>query len=651
MKRLFVLICIFICLTAIHVSATDIIIDGTKVEFNQSSGYPFINQDNRTMVPLRATMEAYGAEVRWDSEQNTAIVAKGVTTVTCKIGEDCVYRNGTKIPNDASATIVNGRTYLPIRAVLEALDAEVGWDGNVLVSSPGAADVIYNIEHSDSHVSNMWAEWQNALKLKQNGNYAECIEKIKQLAPDFLKASDDNSDAMLFNHLGECYSKLGMVEEAAAAYTREGEKWETAGLPQASIAAFRKASLTQSTVQMFATTSNKAYSANRYNGVAYEPENGIFLGVTLKHSDSRYMDEFPVTAGKDMAGFLIYADVGSSIDTYKSVFSEAKKQDYIVQLSLQPGNIEKLKNITKSDPKYIAIAQTIESYGAKTLVRFACEMNDETSKWYTDDYDMYIEKFRYVADIFHEYAPSCAVVWSPNFYPSNNMEFYYPGDEYVDYVGISAYAEYAPETDPLGLGVDRNRFAAVLDRIVSLYGHKKPIIISECGSSYVYTRTGADITNFASTSLRDFYTYLPIKYPQVKMVFLFETVDAGGRRFELSGNSVYKNAYAESIKSPFYLSTPSQKQTIGIYPLELGNNVSLPAEKVTLHSYIKTLENDIAYTVYRINGTDVGVSYGIPYSVECDLSSYSGQTVTITCTSYDSNGAPCAVKSYKIKVD
>ena len=76
--------------------ATDVVIDNVKVAFNDSTGYPFISAEGRTMVPLRATMEAYGCTVRWDGEQSTAIVTKGVTTVTCKIGEAAIYRNGTK---------------------------------------------------------------------------------------------------------------------------------------------------------------------------------------------------------------------------------------------------------------------------------------------------------------------------------------------------------------------------------------------------------------------------------------------------------------------------------------------------------------------------------------------------------------------------
>ena len=120
---------VFAALT-VSASAIDVIIDGVKVEFNDSTGYPFISAESRTLVPLRATMEAFGATVRGDAETSTALVTKNEATVACKIGENCIYRNGTKIPNNTAAIIKDNRTYLPIRAVLEALDAKVEWDGN-----------------------------------------------------------------------------------------------------------------------------------------------------------------------------------------------------------------------------------------------------------------------------------------------------------------------------------------------------------------------------------------------------------------------------------------------------------------------------------------------------------------------------------------
>ena len=649
MKKIFILmLCFVIVLGLIPASAANIavVIDNVGVSFNDSTGYPFISKEGRTMVPLRATMEAYGATVRWDEDTKTAIVTKGVTTVTCKIGEAAIYRNGTKIKNDAAATVSGGRTYLPIRAVLEALDAKVSWDGNVIVQSPGAGNLIHSIENSGKKVSNYWKAWENALALKNSGKYEAAINAFTEVAPVFLQKSDSNSDAMFYNNLGFCYNALGKTEETAACYRREAYYWEIAGKTQENIDALRRADLSESTVQIFMTTKNSKYSARRNFGVLYEPSSGVQIGVTLKGSDPSYMAQFNQVAEKEMAGYILYGYY--DIAPYKQAFEAAAKNGKIIQYALQVKDLEDLRSIKENDSRYIKLAKDIKATGAKTLIRFACEMNDETNKWYTENYSTYIKRFRYVADIFHKYASNCAMVWSPNFYPANNMEFYYPGDKYVDYVGVSLYAEHQPETDPLKLGIDRSRFVSLLDTLVMLYGHKKPIMISECGASYVDKRTGADITEFASRQIKDFFTYLPIKYPGVVSAYLFETKDAGGRKFELSGNTEYRRAFRSGIKSSAYIS--DVKSSYGKYNFELGNNVTVPAEKVSIHSFVKTLENDFAYVKYSINEETVGTAYGIPYTVDVDLSSYAGKTIEITCRAYDSAGNRCAKKTYTIKV-
>ena len=120
----------------------NVIIDSNKVVFDADSGVPFIDANNRTLVPLRKTMETYGCDVGWDQATRTASVKMDDTTVLVGIGNSYITVNGEKVAIDTAAQIVNSRTYLPIRAVLEAFGAEVGWVNKtrtVLVISPDFA--------------------------------------------------------------------------------------------------------------------------------------------------------------------------------------------------------------------------------------------------------------------------------------------------------------------------------------------------------------------------------------------------------------------------------------------------------------------------------------------------------------------------------
>ncbi|NLY46715.1 MAG: copper amine oxidase N-terminal domain-containing protein [Tissierella sp.] len=103
-------------------------IDAANVELNEEFGVPFIDENNRTLVPFAATLEAYGADIAWDGATRTAKATKGDITVEVPIGENYIVKNGEKIENDAVAVVEGDRTYLPIRKVMEAFGADVQWD-------------------------------------------------------------------------------------------------------------------------------------------------------------------------------------------------------------------------------------------------------------------------------------------------------------------------------------------------------------------------------------------------------------------------------------------------------------------------------------------------------------------------------------------
>ncbi|WP_419823049.1 family 10 glycosylhydrolase [Anoxybacterium hadale] len=116
-------------------------IDGETVVFQSGYGEPFIDANNRTLVPVRGALEAFGAMVSWDEANSMVIVEKDRTMVKVPIGNAAIIVNGVSVMNDTAAVIQNERTYLPIRAVFEAFGAGVSWDDSnrsVVVNSDGS---------------------------------------------------------------------------------------------------------------------------------------------------------------------------------------------------------------------------------------------------------------------------------------------------------------------------------------------------------------------------------------------------------------------------------------------------------------------------------------------------------------------------------
>ena len=88
---------------------------------------PFI-KDGRTLLPIRALIEALGGSVQWNASTRTATVMLGSRTVALTIGSTTALVNGTPITLDVAPMIVGGRTFLPLRAVAENLGLDLAWE-------------------------------------------------------------------------------------------------------------------------------------------------------------------------------------------------------------------------------------------------------------------------------------------------------------------------------------------------------------------------------------------------------------------------------------------------------------------------------------------------------------------------------------------
>ncbi len=87
-----------------------------------------IVENGRTLVPVRAIFEALGAEVAWDAENQTVrAIGHGIYVKLIINSDEMMVDNAGKLL-EAPAKIINGRTMVPARAVAEAFNCNVTWD-------------------------------------------------------------------------------------------------------------------------------------------------------------------------------------------------------------------------------------------------------------------------------------------------------------------------------------------------------------------------------------------------------------------------------------------------------------------------------------------------------------------------------------------
>ena len=114
----------------VYENKVTVIMDGEEVD----SDVPAMIIDDRTMLPFRAILEEFGADVGWNAEYEIITAIKAETILMMRIDKPIMVKTNLvdgvteQIELDVVPQIVDDRSLVPVRAVSEALDAQVGWD-------------------------------------------------------------------------------------------------------------------------------------------------------------------------------------------------------------------------------------------------------------------------------------------------------------------------------------------------------------------------------------------------------------------------------------------------------------------------------------------------------------------------------------------
>ncbi len=124
------------CLAMTATSLADITVqyNGQSIPFTDAK--PKMTA-GRVLVPLRAVLEGMGIDVKFDPANNLITASQLDTVVQLRLGSQDASVNGRPVTLDVPAQAVNGRTYIPLRFFGEAFGADVKWrsfDETVLIA-------------------------------------------------------------------------------------------------------------------------------------------------------------------------------------------------------------------------------------------------------------------------------------------------------------------------------------------------------------------------------------------------------------------------------------------------------------------------------------------------------------------------------------
>ena len=123
------LLCALLAGGALAAVPVEVWLDGTPLTFTDA--VPEV-VEGRTFLPYRAVFTALGAEVSFEEDTRTAVAVRGEVTVRVPLGgtQVTVTEDGADrlLEMDVASYVKDGRTYVPVRFMAQALGCLVGWD-------------------------------------------------------------------------------------------------------------------------------------------------------------------------------------------------------------------------------------------------------------------------------------------------------------------------------------------------------------------------------------------------------------------------------------------------------------------------------------------------------------------------------------------
>ncbi|MBJ6361956.1 copper amine oxidase N-terminal domain-containing protein [Paenibacillus sp. GCM10012307] len=107
------------------------IINGQAYQHPDGEPTAYVNEQNRTMVPVSLFLKAMdlpGYSLRWDEQAQTAVIHYASHSLTLTNGTSEMIWNGNKVKLDSKVEATQGRLFAPVRTITEALGGLIAYE-------------------------------------------------------------------------------------------------------------------------------------------------------------------------------------------------------------------------------------------------------------------------------------------------------------------------------------------------------------------------------------------------------------------------------------------------------------------------------------------------------------------------------------------
>lgn len=200
-------------------------------------------------------------------------------------------------------------------------------------------------------------------------------------------------------------------------------------------------------------------------------------------------------------------------------------------------------------------AVSVRKYGGPVMIRLFHEMNGFWFPWAgtvnDNDPEDFVDAWRHVVDIFDEAgATNVNWVWNPNAEsvpdrPENDLDEYWPGDDYVDWTGLSGF-NFGTTSDVSRWRAFTETFSEPLE---DLSEYDQPIVIAEFASA----EEGGD----KATWITGAFAAMIDTFPKVDAAVWFDREINEARDFRIDSSDGALDAFQRAVATEQILSAPA----------------------------------------------------------------------------------------------
>ena len=313
----------------------------------------------------------------------------------------------------------------------------------------------------------------------------------------------------------------------------------------------------------------------------FEPLKGCYIGAFIENDYTVLGDisVFEALTKKKHASYFTYVGYGQPFP--RDWVNKIKKEGAAPHIAFEPNNgLGEVK-----DNAYLRNwARDAARVGCPIFLRWASEMNGQWTA-YGKSAEIYRAKFRIMHDVMEQEAPNVAMVWTPFAEPQPSIAAFYPGDAYVDWVGVNIYSVYVNNGDPSRPAYHKDPLDWIRF-IYDNYADRKPIHISEFAATIRCKGTGTDTVGFAIEKMSRMYDGLREEFPRVKSInyFVWDTIRAkrANNNYSFLDDGRVLANYRKLVADPYFLSRVSYDTSRFAKNIKAGTTIKAGAVKVAV---------------------------------------------------------------------